>query len=318
MEFGGLKRKIMFRKLIIVMVAVGVFGCSQQAEHGDEGASSRPVGDVAARIRSVWIEPANPTSNTNLTAEVLVRGESGTRINYQWLRNDVPIPGAIRQMLPRDQFSRGDFISVQVRVTPGGGDRDLATSDPVVIGNTPPVVSWVGIGPAPPSSSTSLVAVAKGSDLDNDEVSFSYQWTVNGEPVVGQEGPSLASNYFKRGDEVAAAAVPFDGTDWGPPGSSIKVTISNSPPIIKSTPPAELREGTTYRYQVEAEDADGDPLIFSLQGKPPEGMVIDAKTGVVEWPVVIPQEPVTYVYEVVVADPEGAKSIQKVTLKSAS
>jgi hypothetical protein len=38
----------------------------------------------------------------------------------------------------------------------------------------------------------------------------------------------------------------------------------------------------------------------------------------VEWQVVIPEEPATYVYKVVVEDPEGAKSIQTVTLKSAS
>jgi hypothetical protein len=266
----------------------------------------------------VWIEPANPASNNNLTVEVLVRGETGSRLNYQWLKNNVPIPGAIRQILTSEQFSKGDFVSVQVRVAHAGSDRDPVTSDAVLIGNTPPAVAWVSIGPAPPSSTSSLEAVAQGSDLDNDELSFSYQWTVNGEPVVGPEGPSLASNYFKRGDQVEVTAVPFDGTDWGQPGSSIKVTISNSPPIIKSTPPGELREGTTYRYQVQAEDADGDTLSFSLQGEPPKGMVIDAKTGVVEWQVVIPKEPVTYVYEVVVEDPEGAKSIQKVTLKNAS
>ena len=47
-------------------------------------------------------------------------------------------------------------------------------------------------------------------------------------------------------------------------------------------------------------------------------MVIDAKTGVVEWTVVIPEKPVTYEYEIVVADPEEAKSVQKITLKTAS
>jgi hypothetical protein len=221
-------------------------------------------------------------------------------------------------MLPSDKFSKGDFVAVQVRVAKPGADRDPVTSDAVLIGNTPPLVDWVSIGPAPPSSTSSLEAVAQGSDLDNDELSFSYQWTVSGEPVVGQEGPTLTSNYFKRGDQVEVSAVPYDGTDWGQPGSSIKVTISNSPPIIKSTPPGELREGTTYRYQVEAEDADGDILTFSLQGKPPKGMVIDSQTGVVEWQVVIPEKPATYVYEVVVEDPEGAKSIQTVTLKNAS
>jgi hypothetical protein len=297
---------------------MGIFACSQQAEYENDRAASMVVGDGATKIRSVWIEPPNPASNNNLTAEVLVRGETGSRLNYQWLRNNVPIPGAIRHILASEQFSKGDFISVQVRVAQGGGDRDPVTSDPVLIGNTPPVVDWVAIGPSPPRSTSSLEAVAKGSDLDNEELSFTYQWMVNGEPVVGQEGPSLASNYFKRGDEVEVKAVPFDGTDWGQPRASIKVAISNSPPLIKSTPPAELQEGATYRYQVQAEDGDGDTLSYSLQGELPKGMVIDAKTGVVEWQVVIPEEPVTYEYEVVVEDPEGAKSIQKVTLKSAS
>jgi hypothetical protein len=308
----------MFDKIILFLLAVGLFSCNQQAEHGNERATSRVVGDGATSIRSVWIEPENPASNSNLTAEVLVRGEPGSRLSYQWLRNDVPIPGGIQQILPSEQFSKGDFVSVQVRVAQAGADRAPMTSEVVLIGNTPPVVDWVAIGPAPPSSTTSLGAVAQGSDLDNDRLSFTYQWTVNGEPVVGVEGPSLASNFFKRGDQVEVTAVPFDGTDWGQPNSSVKVTISNSPPIIKSTPPAELREGTTYRYQVQAEDADGDTLRFSLEGKPPKGMVIDANTGVVEWQVVIPEKPTTYVYKVVVEDPEGAKSIQTVTLKSAS
>jgi hypothetical protein len=308
----------MFRKIMTFLLVMGVLACSQQEEYRGEGPTYRTVGDGATRIRSVWIEPPSPTSTTNLTAEVLVRGEPTSRLNYQWLRNNVPIPGAIRPMLPSDQFSKGDFVAVQVRVAQAEADRDPVTSDPVLIGNTPPVVDWVSIGPAPPSSTSSLEAVAKGSDMDNEELSFSYRWTVSGEPVVGQEGPTLASNYFKRGDQVEVAAVPFDGTDWGQPGSSIKVTISNSPPIIKSTPPGELKEGTTYRYQVQAEDADGDTLTFSLQGEPPKGMVIDSQTGVVEWKVVIPENPVTYVYEVVVEDPEGAKSIQTVTLKNAS
>lgn len=308
----------MFRKVVIIMLALGLFACSQRAEEGEDSGGSRSVGEGATRIRSVWIEPATPASNNNLSAEVLVRGETGSRLNYQWLRNNVPIPGAIRQVLPSAQFNRGDFISVQVRVAEVGGDRAPVSSDAVLIGNTPPVVAWVVIGPAPPTSTSRLEAVAKGSDLDNDEMSFSYQWTVNGEPVVGQEEPTLSNNYFKRGDEVQVEALPFDGTDWGPPGSSIKVAIGNSPPIIKSTPPGELREGTMYRYQVEAEDADGDLLSFSLQGEPPKGMVIDAKTGIVEWQVVIPEESATYVYEVVVEDPEGAKSIQRVTLKSAT
>lgn len=307
----------MVRQVMLFLLVVGFFGCSQQPGEVGERASSESLYESTTRVRTVWIEPANPTSNTDLTAEATVRGDTRARLNYQWLKNNIPIPGAIQETLSKEQFSRGDLISVQVRVVQPGGDKDPVTSDAVLIGNTPPVVDWVAIGPAAPTSTSGLQAVASGRDLDNEKLSFSYQWIVNGETVVGQEGPSLASNYCKRGDQVQVTAIPFDGTDWGQPGSSIKVAITNSPPIIKSTPPKELQEGSTYRYQVQAEDPDGDTLRFYLQGKPPKGMVIDAKSGVVEWQVVIPEEPVKYEYEVVVEDPEGAKSVQKITLKNA-
>jgi len=247
---------------------------------------------------------------------VEVRGDPEARLGYQWLKNDEPIPGAIQNTLAKKHFNRGDFISIQIWVVQPGSNRNPVTSDVVMIGNTPPAVEWVAIGPAPPTSTAELKAVASGKDLDGDAMTYTYEWIVNGETVVGPEGPSLPSRYLRRGDEVQVAATAFDGTDWGHPNTSIEVIIQNSPPMIVSKPPAQLEEGATYRYEIKAEDVDGDTLSYSLQGKPPEGMVIDSKTGVVEWQVVIPAEPVTYEYEVVVVDPEGGKSVQKITLKN--
>jgi hypothetical protein len=306
----------MFRRAIILLLTVGFFSCSQPADDRQESAESSSRTSETARVRLIWIEPANPTSYSNLKAEVDVRGVPAARLGYQWLKNDEPIPGAIRATLAKQHFNRGDFISVQVWVVQPGSDKDPVTSDVVMIGNTPPAVVWVAIGPAPPTSTAELKADASGKDLDNDAMTYTYEWIVNGETVVGPEGPSLANRYFRRGDEVQVAATAFDGTDWGQPNTSIKVIIQNSPPMIVSKPPAQLEEGATYRYEIQAEDVDGDTLSYSLQGEPPGGMVIDAKTGVVEWTVVIPEKPATYEYEIVVEDPEGAKSIQKITLKN--
>lgn len=308
----------MLRKVIIFLLAVGFFSCSQSADDRQEAAESGYGPEETTRVRSIWIEPENPTSFSNLKATVEVRGDPDARLGYQWLKNDKPIPGAIRNTLAKKHFHRGDFISLQVWVVQPGSSKIPVTSDVVVIGNTPPAVEWVAIGPAPPTSTAELKAVASGKDLDGDPISFTYEWIVNGEAVVGPEGPSLPSGYFRRGDEVQVAAIPFDGTDWGLPNTSIQVTIQNSPPMIVSKPPAQLEEGSTYHYEVKAEDRDGDTLSYSLQGKPPEGMVIDSQTGVVKWQVVIPAEPVTYEYEVVVVDPQGGKSVQKITLKNAS
>ena len=307
----------MFRRAIIFFLAMGFVSCGQSASDRQGAAESGYGTEEPARVRSIWIEPAQPTSFTNLKATVEVRGNQEARLGYQWLKNDEPIPGAIQNTLAKKHFNRGDFISLQVWVIQPGIERNPVTSDVIMIGNTPPAVEWVAIGPAPPTSTAELKAVASGKDLDNDPITFGYEWIVNGETVVGPEGPTLSNRFFRRGDEVQVAATAFDGTDWGQPNTSIEVTIQNSPPMIVSKPPAQLEEGSTYRYEIKAEDMDGDTLSYSLQGDPPKGMVIDSQTGVVEWQVVIPAEPVTYEYKVVVVDPEGSKSVQKITLKNA-
>ena len=307
----------MFRRAIIFFLAMGFVSCGQSASDRQGAEESGYGGEEPARVRSIWIEPAQPTSFTNLKATVEVRGNQEARLGYQWLKNDEPIPGAIQNTLAKKHFNRGDFISLQVWVIQPGIERNPVTSDVIMIGNTPPAVEWVAIGPAPPTSTAELKAVASGKDPDNDPMTFGYEWIVNGETVVGPEGPTLPNRFFRRGDEVQVAATAFDGTDWGEPNTSIEVTIQNSPPMIVSKPPAQLEEGSTYRYEIKAEDMDGDTLSYSLQGDPPKGMVIDSQTGVVEWQVVIPAEPVTYEYKVVVVDPEGSKSVQKITLKNA-
>jgi hypothetical protein len=228
------------------------------------------------------------------------------------LRNGSPIPGANGPTLGGEALRKGDFISVQVRT--GQSGEEGVKSDAVVMGNTAPVVEWVGITPNPATSSSTLEAVAQGRDRDQDQLTYAYRWLVNGETVVGQHEPSLDKGYFRRGDRVQAAVTPFDGTEWGKETVSQPVVIKNSPPMIVSLAPARL-ESMRYRYEVKAEDADGDSVKFSLEGNVPPGMKIDEATGVIEWQVSVPKEPTTWEYEVVAEDPEGLKSIQKITLR---
>ncbi|MFC1713066.1 putative Ig domain-containing protein [Candidatus Poribacteria bacterium] len=56
----------------------------------------------------------------------------------------------------------------------------------------------------------------------------------------------------------------------------------NNAPVITSTPRTVGMEDFLYQYQMEATDADSDPLTFSLITSP-EGMTIDADTGLVQW-----------------------------------
>lgn len=57
----------------------------------------------------------------------------------------------------------------------------------------------------------------------------------------------------------------------------------NHPPVITSTPVTTATVGQPYTYDVEASDPDaGDTPTFSLVEKP-EGMTINATTGLIEW-----------------------------------
>ncbi len=71
------------------------------------------------------------------------------------------------------------------------------------------------------------------------------------------------------------------GTDKG----TVSVTVEpvNDAPSITSKPTKTGRVWASYTYDVEARDPDpGDVLAYSLEGEP-EGMTIDAKTGLIEW-----------------------------------
>ncbi len=235
-------------------------------------------------------------------------------MSYQWLRNGNPIPGAIGPTLGSQHLHKGDFISVIARVNQPGGMGPEATSDAIVVGNTLPVGTFAAVEPSSPTSSDTLTAVASAYDFDGDEVTFSYQWVVNGEPLVGEEEQRLASEHIRRGDQVRVAVTPFDGEEWGTVIRSAAVVVENSPPKIVSAPPARTEEGF-FRYAVKAEDPDEDTLRFSLRGKPPAGLELDPATGLVQWQVVIPKGEITYVFQVVAEDPDGGRSIQEITLK---
>ena len=300
---------------MLLLVGFGILACGEQAEQLTTEAKARLQGVERGKIRAVLIVPENPTPMTDLEAEVVFGGDDPERVSYQWLRNATPIPGAIRPKLSGHHLNKGDFVAVEVGARYAGGGMDRKVSMTVVIGNTPPVVTRVAIAPNPATSSDTLRAVVAAGDQDSDHLSFIYEWKVDDETIIGQEGSTLASRYFRRGNKVQVAATPFDGVDMGKTRRSGVLVILNSAPKIVSDPPERAEKGV-YHYAVQAEDPEGDPLRFSLQGQSPAGMEVDSETGVVQWQVGVHERPVSYKFEVVAQDPAGAMSIQEITMSA--
>jgi hypothetical protein len=122
---------------------------------------------------------------------------------------------------------------------------------------------------------------------------------------------SLGQGRSKKGDSVTVVVTPDDREVLGPPKRSEPLRISNSPPLIVSSPPLSI-EGNIYLYQVRADEPDQDPVAFSLKVGP-EGMGIDRERGLIRWEIG-QEDRGTHSVEVEASDPEGAKSLQRYSL----
>jgi len=124
-----------------------------------------------------------------------------------------------------------------------------------------------------------LRAEAEGVDEDNDEVTFEYSWERNGR-IDPEKGAVLRN--VKRGDKVALTVQPFDGKEYGAE-TTLRTEVANTPPTIRQDDQFTF-DSTVFSKKISAADADGDTLTFALE-KGPEGMKIDASSGMLSWTV---------------------------------
>jgi hypothetical protein len=165
-------------------------------------------------------------------------------------------------------------------------------SPPRALSNNPPRIVSAKILPEPPYTDTDLEVEVEATDAESDFITYTYQWlkTKEGETadtgvaLEGETNPTLSHELFTGGDALAVVITPSDGEAEGVPYRTKYAVIANAPPRIISEPPEFIPTEGVYTYQVQAEDPDGDPLTFSLS-EAPEGMTIDAGTGLVSWPI---------------------------------
>lgn len=164
--------------------------------------------------------------------------------------------------LPGTFFQKGDQIQAEVRVFDGFDASAPVWSDVAVAVNSPPRVLQVTFFPNEPTAVTSVTVEALADDLDGDDVSFEYTWTVDGVQVQTSSDPVLHHSTFVSGDVVRVNVVPFDGEHYGPAFLSAPIVIANTPPTVQGTAltPSEVYETTTASCDPYGwYDEDGDP-----------------------------------------------------------
>jgi len=307
-----MKKKNYPLKIIILLFLTALFSIHVSCE-GQKTETSSPKINSPPVITSVSIQPEKPTQESELNIFIQSRDPNGDSITYQyqWMKNGEEIIGENKNTLKGGIFKKGDLI--QAKVTPSDGKINGMPflSPGVRILNSPPVIQEVAIEPKVAYVTDRLKVNVKSFDPDGDFIYYTYQWENNGVALNEERGETLEEGRFKKGDTIVLILTPDDREILGSPKKSEPLVISNSPPLILSSPPTSI-EKATYIYPVRANDPDRDPITFNLKSGP-QGMEMDKKTGLIRWKI-RKEDKGTHPVEIEISDDSGAKNIQRYSL----
>lgn len=129
--------------------------------------------------------------------------------------------------------------------------------------NEPPLAPVVGIEPAEPGTSDTLRAVILTESTDpnnNDEVTYAYQWSVDGNPVPEATAAEVGPDLTTRGETWSVVVTPSDDKLPGE-SATAAVSIINTPPTATVTiEPADPLSDQDLVAVITPDDVDGDTV----------------------------------------------------------
>ena len=268
------------------------------------------VNDVPVGLPSIT---GTAEENQTLTADTSGISDAdglGT-FGYQWLRDGLPVGGAIDS-----SYLLGDAdVGTQIRVEVSYLDAQGTAEGPLASTQTAPVTNVndvpVGLPTITGTAEENQTLIADTSGIsDADGLSaFSYQWLRDGLPVAG----AINSTYLLDDVDVATqisvdvSYTDAQGTAEGPLASiqTAPVTNINDAPLLDAIGNQTVNELELLSLTAAATDADlpANALTYSLDAASlAAGMTIDSSTGQFNWTPSQVQGPNTYSVTVTVTD----------------
>jgi VCBS repeat-containing protein len=185
---------------------------------------------------------------------------------------------------PDANFNGSD--SLTFKVNDGKSDSAEATvSIAVTPVNDPPTANDDRAAAEEDTPIVTVDVLANDTDLDNSRLMVVGATQGKAGSVTINTDGALTYAPEKNFCGIDTFTYTLSDGNGGTDTATVSVTISavNDPPRITSKPLETARVWAPYTYDVEARDPDPrDSLVYSLT-KYPEGMTIDATTGLIEW-----------------------------------
>ena len=172
----------------------------------------------------------------------------------------------------------GSPYTVNVTISDGLDSSSLDFTLPVT--NPEPILALPFVPVDPLVEGMAVALQAEASDPDGDPLEFSATGlppalTINASTglISGTLTPTAAA-----GSPYTVSVTVSDGTASS--SLDFTLTITNPVPMIASPGDQSSTEGASVGLQIEASDPDGDPLVFSATGLPPD-LTINSSTGLI-------------------------------------
>ena len=196
--------------------------------------------NTAPVVDSVTITPAAPDTNDVLAANVAAHDDEGDDVVvlYQWYGNGQLLDGATGPTYDLGAPFAGakrDAFRVDVRVADAQLTSPVTASAPVVVQNTPPVVT-AQLAPQDPAPSSTVTMSAQITDPDQEDHVRSYRWFLNGDELqaavnqqsvdltgVAQPGDVLRSELtvHEAGEPIESAVLVIDEVTYAAAPASL-------------------------------------------------------------------------------------------------
>lgn len=242
------------RNSLVLILALGCAG-------DDTGADSGGARITAAAISTS--PEGTATAHVDIEGVILedAQGPGDVTYEFRWLSDG----GATwaTPTLPSTATTRGE--SWTLTVTPYVGPASGPTSETSVdIVNAAPTLDGAGFTPAQPAIGSNLTCVAiNPNDLDGDPLTFTYAWTVAGEPL-SETTNTLAASLFGVGEEITCSVTASDGEATSET-RTVTGSATNSTPTSTGSeisPPSPLSTEDLTCTGLGGDDADGDPITW--------------------------------------------------------
>lgn len=274
-----LKEKMKNNLAKITLIAAGCvilgLSCKGKPKANPQGTDPTPTNagvtgekkNSPPTISHVSLSPQDPKLKDALKCDVGATDvdHQDLQIQYKWFINGNGLDNEVQSTLAPGHHVRGDSIYCQAVAYDGFSESRTEKSNAVKVVNTPPEIMSIKEVPEKPGKNTGLEFQVESKDEDGDRLTTEYTWFHDGKPMPEQTTSKILGAELKKETFYWVFVKVSDGQD-SVSQHSLKIPISNSPPVITTTPPNFVKDMQEYRYKVEASDLDGDPIKFLVSG----------------------------------------------------